>query len=204
MEKAERPAAEALYGLVLAGGMSRRMGEDKSLLDYHGKPQWVYLAELLLPFCQKVYVSCRAGQASGFAGGPAEVLPDRQQGEGPVLGLLAAQAAQPGAAWLVVACDLPLVDAAALQQLLAGRNPAKEATAFYSEAIDGPDPLVAIWEGHGLARLASASARAAIGPFAFLKKAELELLLPACPGILANANTPEDREQLLRRLRQRS
>lgn len=193
-----------LYGLVLAGGMSRRMGQDKSLLDYHGKPQWVYLADLLRPFCQKVYVSCRAGQASGFAGGPAEVLPDRHAGEGPVLGLLAAQAAQPGTAWLVVACDLPMVDEAALRQLLAGRQPDKEATAFYSAEIDGPDPLLAIWEGRGLARLAEASVRAATGPFAFLKKAELALLLPASPGILANANTPEDRSLWLSRLQQRS
>lgn len=178
------------------------MGEDKSLLDYHGKPQWLYLAELLLPFCQKVYVSCRVGQASGFAGGPADVLPDRQEGEGPALGLLAAQAAQPGAAWLVVACDLPLVDEGVLRQLLEGRNTDKEATAFYSAAIGGPDPLLAIWEGRGLARLAEASAQAAVGPFAFLQKAALELLQPANPGILANANTPEDRALLLLRLRQ--
>jgi molybdopterin-guanine dinucleotide biosynthesis protein A len=116
---------------------------------------------------------------------------------------LAAQAAQPGAAWLVVACDLPLVDEGAVRQLLAGRRPDKEATAFYSAVMDGPDPLLAIWEGRGLARLAEASAQAATGPFAFLKKAELELLLPESSGILANANTPEDRERVLSRLRQR-
>ena len=30
----------ALKGLVLCGGFSTRMQEDKSRIDYHGVPQW--------------------------------------------------------------------------------------------------------------------------------------------------------------------
>ncbi|MCB0529955.1 MAG: NTP transferase domain-containing protein, partial [Saprospiraceae bacterium] len=43
-----------LYGLVLAGGESRRMGTPKSLISYHGMPQYRHAATLLGAYCSKI------------------------------------------------------------------------------------------------------------------------------------------------------
>ena len=51
-----------LYGLVLAGGRSTRMGQDKSLISYHGKAQREYMADLLGQWCSRTFISCRGDQ----------------------------------------------------------------------------------------------------------------------------------------------
>ena len=51
-----------IMGLVLAGGRSQRMGMDKGMLQYHGKPQREYLYEQLEPICSRVFLSIRPEQ----------------------------------------------------------------------------------------------------------------------------------------------
>ncbi|MDX1545013.1 MAG: NTP transferase domain-containing protein, partial [Christiangramia sp.] len=51
-----------LYGLVLAGGKSSRMGMDKGDLKYHGKPQRDHLYEMLQEVCDEVFLSLRKDQ----------------------------------------------------------------------------------------------------------------------------------------------
>ena len=51
-----------LNGLVLAGGKSKRMGRDKSSIQWHGKEQQYYMADLLKPQCNEVYISRRQEQ----------------------------------------------------------------------------------------------------------------------------------------------
>src|SRR5262245_912389 len=121
------------------------MQSDKALVDYHGKPQVEWAAELIAPFCASVHLSVRAGSAdTPVAGLP--VIVDEHDGAGPIAGIAAAQEAHPDAAWLVVACDLPFLDAATLGHLVSHRDAARIATAYRS-AHDGlPEPLCAIWE----------------------------------------------------------
>jgi molybdopterin-guanine dinucleotide biosynthesis protein A len=133
--------APEIYGLVLVGGRSMRMGRDKAALQYGDKPQSVVAYEMLSGCCAKVFVSCRQGQT---ADRPA--IHDVVENIGPMGGILSAFAAHPDKAWLVLACDLPFLTAATLRHLIAHRDPTQLATAYRS-AHDGlPEPLCAIYE----------------------------------------------------------
>jgi len=43
-----------INGLILAGGKSKRMGQDKGSINYYGKPHREFLAELIAPFCKVI------------------------------------------------------------------------------------------------------------------------------------------------------
>lgn len=78
-----------LYGLVLAGGKSTRMGEDKGLISYFGLEHRIYLAKLLAPFCEKTYISCQEVQLSDNLDGYNPLI-DLVPSKGPMSGLISA------------------------------------------------------------------------------------------------------------------
>jgi molybdopterin-guanine dinucleotide biosynthesis protein A len=182
----------ALYGLVLAGGRSSRMREDKAALTYRRRPQLDLAFELLAPFVSRAWVSVREDQRDDplRAGFPRIV--DGPGVEGPMAGIIAAQAAHPHAAWLVVACDLPLLDSTTLAQLLAGRDMGRLATAFRSASDGLPEPLCAVYEPASREAILRFVASGVSCPRKFLIRHDVALLAPASPGALANANTPEE------------
>ena len=196
--RAQLTAARApLYGLVLAGGKSQRMGEDKGLIDYHGLPQREYLAQQLAGICKKVFYSVRSYQEAPTA---VEVIRDSISGLGPFGAMLSAFREHPNVAWLVVACDLPLLDRKGLQTLAQKRNPSNLATAYHNPATDRPDPLVTIWEPRAYPILLQFLAQGYSCPRKILINSSVEIIQPENPQILLNANSPEEREQVLREL----
>lgn len=189
-----------VYGLVLAGGQSRRMGHDKGLLDYHGKPQREYIYEQLVPLCRQVYLSIRPGQEASLPEGLPFIL-DENRYRGPFNGLLSAHHKFPKVAWLVVACDLPLMDTRALRYLLDSRDPEAQATAFATRASGLPEPLAALWEPQGLKQAISfLESGESTCPRKFLINAQTRLVFPEDDLWLANANAPEDYEMLQEKL----
>ena len=120
-----------IVGLVLAGGRSTRMGRDKAGLQFEGRTQLSRAFGLLSALTTRCFVSVRADQREDpLRAGFAQVIDLPNGPAGPIGGIRAAQLAHPEAAWLVLACDLPLLDAATLQHLIARRDPGRTATAF--------------------------------------------------------------------------
>lgn len=181
-----------LYGLVLAGGRSRRMQVDKAALDYGRKPQLDRAFELLAPRAQKAWVSVRADQRDEPLRARYPQIVDGAAGGGPIAGIIAAQAQHPDAAWLVLACDLPLLDGATLDRLLAGRDPRCLATAFRSASDGLPEPLCAIYEPASREAVLHHVASGQLCPRKFLATHDVALLEASHPHALDNANTPQD------------
>lgn len=180
----------SLRGVVLAGGRSLRMGQDKGSLAWHGRPQRDHLTDLLAPFCQEVYLSCRPDQVDMLA--PARTLPDTFAELGPYGALLSAFRQNPDTAWLVVACDLPLLDAATLHFLVKNRHPRYLATAFRSPHDGLPEPLLSIWEPKAYAALLGLLAQGYSCPRKVLLQYPVHLLEAPDPAALTNVNTPEE------------
>lgn len=144
-------AQGSVAGVVLAGGLSTRMGHDKARLRLHGPDKPDLLARThalladLLPLC---WVSCRAdAPRSGY-----ECLFDAKPGQGPAAGILAAlraAQAQGFAAVLALSCDMPLMDTPTLRRLLDARAsaPAGTLATLYVDAASGrPEALAAVYE----------------------------------------------------------
>jgi molybdopterin-guanine dinucleotide biosynthesis protein A len=181
-----------LLGLVLAGGRSTRMRTDKAALVYGGRSQLERAMALLGPHVRRTYVSVRGDQQGDPLRARFPQILDTHENLGPIAGLLAAQASLPEAAWLVLACDLPLLDEATLAHLIRSRAPERAATAYRSSHDGLPEPLCAIWEPRSAAALADYVARGRQCPRRFLLGADIHLIDEPNPAALDNINTPEE------------
>jgi molybdopterin-guanine dinucleotide biosynthesis protein A len=177
-----------LNGLVLAGGKSVRMGKDKGALDYHGKPQREFMADMLSQFCEKTYISVRENQG---VESEYELLEDTFVGLGPFGAIASAMRKNPNTAWLVVACDLPLLDEKTLQFLVENRTASKVATAIYNPETDFPEPLITIWEPRSYQVMLNFLAQGYSCPRKVLINSEIELLKVKDVKVLLNVNDAE-------------
>lgn len=191
------------HGLLLAGGCSRRMGKDKSSISYAGTTQPELAAELLRSRCAEIFLSLRKGQNNATGLENFNVVHDRWESAGPLIGILSAMTEHPGAAWLVIACDLPFLDRITLDNLLAQRDPTKIATAYRSSYDGKPEPLCAIYEAHALLVLEDFFANDIRCPRKILMQTEPLLLDPVNPRALDNVNTPKDYEKAVHALSRR-
>jgi molybdopterin-guanine dinucleotide biosynthesis protein A len=187
--------APPVYGLLLSGGASRRMQRDKAHVEYDGEPQLLRAWRLLEQVAKRAFVSVREDQSNDRLRAGLPMIVDAYDSIGPAAGILSAQDAYPQAAWLVLACDLPLLDATTLERLLSDRDPAADATAFMSRHDGLPEPLCAIWEPASHALLLQRYLSGEYCPRKALIRSNTTLLPP--PGeVLDNMNSPADLERM--------
>ena len=179
-----------LFGLVLAGGRSTRMQRDKATIEYRpGESQLDAAVRLLAPRVGRTFVSVRAEQRDDGARARYPQIVDRGGVEGPIAGISAALGEHPDAAWLVLACDLPFLDAQTLDTLIGARDAGAEATAFRSSHDGLPEPLCAIYEPGAREPMAAHIAGGRNCPRKFLINAKTRLLEQPNPRALDNINT---------------
>ena len=181
-----------VYGCVLIGGASRRMGRPKHLLESAGRT-WIERAVAAMS-----RVSCRvavvgAGELPDALAGVTR-LPDVPDAEGPMAGILAAMRWAPWATWLVAACDLPNLSAEALEWLLATRAAGVWATVPLLAGARGVEPLLAHYDFRAGAILERLAADGRFSPS--LVAEHPKVAAPTPPSHLApawdNVNAPGD------------
>jgi molybdopterin-guanine dinucleotide biosynthesis protein A len=189
-----------LHGLVLAGGHSSRMGRDKAALVHaDGRTLARRCHDLLREAgCDRVALSLRHDQEmpDGFSdAGQVEIIRDPAGASlGPIAGILAGQRLEPHATWLVVACDLPRLDLATLENLALAHRADEPFLAYRSESDGLPEPLCAVYGPAALSVLEDALAADFRCPRKVLIRNACRLLDPVTPRALDNANTPGDWE----------
>jgi molybdopterin-guanine dinucleotide biosynthesis protein A len=187
---------QQIYGLVLVGGESRRMGSDKALLSYDGKAtQLERTASLLQSVCPKVFVSQREQQPFPTPAGTEAIFDSVDEARGPLRGILSAMRIHPDAHWLVLACDLPNLTTATLEKLIAAFRAAAspELTAYQSSHDGLPEPLCAIYpSGSDTDLLALAQELGKSCPRKLLIIKEAALVEQDDPRSLDNINTTEE------------
>ncbi len=189
-------AERLLHALLLAGGQSRRMGQDKAALQIAGESQLERTAHLLRSIGLPVSVSVRADQRDDPLRSQFDLVVDSLEDYGPLAGIHAALKLR-ACDWLIVACDLPRLDKATLEKLIAAHQPTHNATAIRSEYDNLPEPLCAIWTPALLPAVEAAMAQNLRCPRKLLIQAEAVLVEPGNTGALDNANTPADLERIL-------
>ncbi len=189
-----RKAGAATAGYVLVGGRSSRLGIDKALLDWGGRPLAARLAER---------VATAAGSAT-LVGDPARygglgfpVIGDRVAGFGPLAGLESALAHSTAEWNLVIACDLPNLTPEFLGYLLR-RAPGADVL-LPVDAAGRDEPLCAVYSNRCHQAVAEAVGRGMHKMTGAFDSLAVRRLAPAeyaafDPGgrLFANLNTPAD------------
>ena len=141
---AVRPEEAPVWGCVLIGGRSRRMGAPKHLLRQDGQA-WIERTTAILRRKVDQVVIAGAGDLPASLAQTLRV-DDAPELAGPLAGILAAFRAYPQVSWLVAACDLPDMQEEALQWLLDCRRPGMAAI-MPELAGDGRiEPLLAYYD----------------------------------------------------------
>ena len=175
----------AVKGLVLVGGQSTRMGQDKSNLDYFGKPQKIVAKQLLESNKLETFYSVQ--NASEYD----DEIHDKFLNLGPFGGICSAFQKDPNAAWFVLATDVPFVNDQIIKLLLNQRNPGKIATAIKGKGKDFPEPLITIYEPKAYPILLQYLAQGYSCPRKALINSEVEIV-EVDDDFIRNVNTPVD------------
>ncbi|MEZ5798091.1 MAG: molybdenum cofactor guanylyltransferase MobA [Paracoccaceae bacterium] len=181
-----------IFGIILAGGMGRRMGgADKALLDLAGRPLVAHVADRIGPQVAALAVSAN-GDPARLAALGLPVLPD-DLSLGPLSGLLQGLrwAAGQGATLLLsVPVDAPFLPGDLVPRLLMAGEGARPALARSGGRVH---PVCGLWPtglAPALERFLASGAKARVMDFATAHDAALADFPQ--DGAFSNLNTPED------------
>lgn len=106
---------ENITGIILAGGKSKRMGTDKGLMDWNGKPMVTYAIEALNRYCSKILISTTNNEYEVFN---LDLVPDSIPDLGPIGGLLTCLNISDTQTCICLPCDLPNIKPEVIEFLL--------------------------------------------------------------------------------------
>lgn len=160
-----------IEAFILVGGKSSRMGRDKALLEISGKPLAARTAEMVKPLVASVMLIGEPRRQTELG---LPVIADRWPGAGP-LGAIATALLGTTKLWaLILACDLPYLNAKWIQSLCERALAAEPnfCDALVPSSENGLEPLCAIYRaaaGGTLARAVENGTRKVTNGLALLK-----------------------------------
>lgn len=127
---------------IQAGGASSRMGEDKALKPFLGRPLIQRLVERLSPIADEVIVTTNRSEDYRFL--DLRLIPDLKPGRGALGGLYTAIASASQPIVAVVACDMPFASPT-LIETASGLLVQEEADVVIARSDEGYEPFHAVY-----------------------------------------------------------
>ncbi|MDR0310565.1 MAG: molybdenum cofactor guanylyltransferase [Acidobacteriota bacterium] len=132
---------EEICAVILAGGKSRRMGQDKALINLNGRPLVEIMAKRVSPLTGKVFISANNPELFSFL--PFQVVPDLWQDQGPLSGLHTVMSEHVYELYITLACDLPALPVSLVRRML---DVSEGFDAVIPRTLDGmAHPLAAVY-----------------------------------------------------------
>ncbi len=185
---------ENLYGLVIAGGESNRMGSDKAWLRYHGKPQLYHVFDQLSACTDQVFISCNKFQKNRIFPYYQTIVDKKAfENKGPIAALLTAFNQLPGRDFLVIATDYPFLNTCTLSKFAAVADQ-HQLSAFYNAEAKVYEPLLAYYPKEIYPALKAFYEEGNYSLQQFLAEHKAVKFFPSDENEITNVNTPEEYE----------
>jgi len=107
---------EKATAIIMAGGGSRRMGTDKSMLDIEGQPIIERTCKRLAACFEQILISANEANKYDFLG--FEIISDKVPEQGPLMGIASALEASANEINFVIACDIPQIELREVRRIL--------------------------------------------------------------------------------------
>jgi molybdenum cofactor guanylyltransferase len=186
----------AVLGVILAGGLSSRMGREKAFVELGGRPLLAHVVGRFGPQVDALALNAN-GDPGRFAPFGLPVEPDRHgENPGPLAGIsVAISLARRGGYDLVATCpsDAPFLPLDAVARLRDALGP--EVDAAVASGPEGLEPLFGLWRVRAGAAVETALAEGRRAVHRVLAQvAHRTVAFPAGhgPDPFSNLNTPED------------
>jgi molybdenum cofactor guanylyltransferase len=184
-----------LTGVIIAGGRSSRMGVEKGLVHFDGKPLIMYPLELLKELCSNVIISANS---TVFDFLELPVIADKMPGGAPMIGIYSGLLAAYTDYILVLSCDMPLINIELLQHIIDSSDGTKATVAWHNGFAE---PLCGIYHRDLITEFERHISEEKFKLVTFLEKVNgrfieiNESLSFYNPELFLNVNTPGDLER---------
>jgi len=179
--------------IIVAGGSSRRMGTDKSLLLVKGRSMIERIFEQLDGYFEQILISANNKKKFAFLG--LEIVPDKIPNQGPLMGIASALEASANEVNFVVACDIGHIEMGFVRKLLREIVRSKADIVVPTSGNGKYEPLFAVYRKNALEainKVLSSGGRRISDVFALCKVKFIEL---GDRGQLINLNTMAEYEE---------
>ncbi len=181
-----------ISAVVLSGGKSSRMGQDKALLAFQNSCFLQHTIDLLENFTKSIYISSN----TPYRGVQYPIIQDEHVDVGPLTGIYSVLKKINTQKLLVIAVDTPLLDTEVINHLLSGVEPEDQITVI--KTVDGYQMLVAVYDRSILPIIEKQIIGADYKLSNLLKLVQVkEVYLEKKQEAFSNINTKEDYQKLI-------
>jgi molybdenum cofactor guanylyltransferase len=104
-----------ITGIILAGGLSSRMGRDKALIQLDKHTMIEKIIALIRPFCDELLISANKNKYKDFG---YEIIKDKHKRIGPLGGIISCLNESSHELNIIISCDTPNISGKTILKLL--------------------------------------------------------------------------------------